>query len=607
MKAVDVREKYIKYFKSSPRDHKEIAPAPLVLENDPSTLFTSAGMQPLVPYLLGDAHPDGKRLVDSQPSIRLGDIEEVGDNRHITFFEMLGNWSLGDYFKSNQLRWIYEFLTKELLLDKERLWVSVFEGTEGVPKDTESFEIWKRIGISESKIVFYSAKKNWWSMTGTPSEMDVGHIGGPDSEIFYDFGEELHLHENSPYKNEKCHPNCDCGRFLEIGNSVFIQYKKVGEGKLEELPQKNVDFGGGLERMVAAINQNPDIFQTDLFLGIIGKIEEKYKIKYGESEEIDRSFRIIADHLRASIALISGGIYPSNKAHGYILRRLIRRAVLHAKSLSGGNFSGFPIIDLSENNIPIMVKPTSEISAIVEEEANKFAKAIDRGTKKLEDIISKGQKVSGNIAFDLYQSEGFPLELTLELAERKGVKFDQEDRKIFQEEFEKHKNLSRTTSSGVFKGGLADDSPEVVRFHTATHLLLACLRKVLGDHVVQKGQNITKDRSRFDFPNPEKLTDTQLKNIEDLINDIISQNLPVNYQVLPKDEALKTGAIHAFSEKYADIVKVYFVGRDLSSAISREFCGGPHVSYTGEIGRVKINKQEKIGSGLVRVYIVFQK
>jgi len=358
---------------------------------------------------------------------------------------------------------------------------------------------------------------------------------------------------------------------------------------------------------VAAINQNPDIFQTDLFSGIIGKIEEKYKIKYGESEEIDRSFRIIADHLRASIALISGGIYPSNKAHGYILRRLIRRAVLHAKSLSGGNYSGFPIIDLSENNIPIMVKPTSEISAIVEEEANKFAKAIDRGTKKLEDIISKGQKVSGNIAFDLYQSEGFPLELTLELAERKGVKFDQEDRKIFQEEFEKHKNLSRTTSSGVFKGGLADDSPEVVRFHTATHLLLACLRKVLGDHVVQKGQNITKDRSRFDFPNPEKLTDTQLKNIEDLINDIISQNLPVNYQVLPKDEALKTGAIHAFSEKYADIVKVYFVGRDLSNAISREFCGGPHVSYTGEIGHVKINKQEKIGSDLVRVYMVFQK
>ena len=607
MKAFEVREKFINFFEGSPRDHKEILPAPLVLESDPSTLFTSAGMQPLVPYLLGESHPNGKRLVDSQPSIRLGDVEEVGDNRHTTFFEMLGNWSLGDYFKAEQLSWVYEFLTKEISLDKERLWVSVFEGVEGVPKDTESASIWKKLGIPEEKIVFYNAKKNWWSMTGTPSEMNVGHIGGPDSEVFYDFGEDLHLHENSAFRNEKCHPNCDCGRFLEIGNSVFIQYKKVGEGKLEELPQKNVDFGGGLERMTAAVNQTPDIFKTDLFSGIIHRLEDEYKVEYGKNEEKDRDFRIIADHLRASIALISGGIYPSNKTHGYVLRRLIRRAVLHAKSLSGGIFSGFPIVDLSENKIPIALKSVTEINAVVKDEAEKFAKAIDRGTKKLEEIISKGQKVTGNVAFDLYQSEGFPLELTLEVAERKGVKFDPEDKKVFQEEFEKHRNLSRTTSAGVFKGGLADDSLEVVKLHTATHLLLACLRKVLGDHVVQKGQNITKDRSRFDFPNPEKLDERQLMEVENMINGIVSQNLPVKFEILPKDMALKTGAIHGFNEKYADTVKVYFVGDDIGSAVSREFCGGPHVSYTGEIGHVKINKQEKIGSGVIRVYMVLEK
>ena len=608
MDSKEIRDKFIKYFTDSPRNHKEIDPAPLVLENDPSTLFTSAGMQPLVPYLLGEVHPKGKKLVNSQPSIRLGDIEEVGDNRHITFFEMLGNWSLGDYFKDEQLPWIYEFITNELGIEKGRLWVSVFEGTKDVPKDEESYGIWKNLGLPDDKIIFYGAKKNWWSMTGTPEEMNVGHIGGPDSEMFYDFGEELHLHENSLYKNEMCHPNCDCGRFLEIGNSVFIQYKKVGEGKLEELPQKNVDFGGGLERITAVLNGDPDMFRTDLFSHNIKMLEEKYGRKYGDSEMFDRSFRIVADHLRASSALISGGVYPGNKAHGYILRRLIRRAVLHAKILSPkGEYLGLPIPDLSENKIPVPVKSVSEIENVINEESGKFAKAIDRGMKKLETIIDKGTVLTGNIAFDLYQTEGFPLELTLEAAERKGVKFSLEDKKQFQEEFEKHKNLSRTTSAGVFKGGLADDSPEVIKFHTATHLLLASLRKVLGDHVIQKGQNITKERSRFDFPNNEKLTDEQVKEVEETVNKVIAENVPVKFEVLPKDEALKTGAIHGFNEKYADTVKVYYVGENLDDAISREFCGGPHVGSTGEIGRVKINKQEKIGSGLVRVYMTLEK
>lgn len=607
MDSKEIRDKFIKYFTDSPREHKEIDPAPLVLENDPSTLFTSAGMQPLVPYLLGEVHPRGKRLVNSQPSIRLGDIEEVGDNRHTTFFEMLGNWSLGDYWKDEQLSWIYDFFTGELNIDKNRLWISVFEGASGVEKDVESFEIWKDLGISENKIVFYGDKKNWWSLKGTPKEMNIGDVGGPDSEVFYDFGEDRGFHERSVYKDSPCHPNCDCGRFLEIGNNVFIQYKKVGDDKLEELSQKNIDFGGGFERILAVVNNTPDIFKTDLFSGLIGNLEDIYKVKYGVSEESDRSLRIIADHLRASTALISGGVYPGNKAHGYILRRLIRRAVLHSKTLSKGEYLGLPVPDLNKNKIPIQLKPPSEIEIIIKEEADKFAKAIDRGMKKLETIIDKGTDLTGNIAFDLYQTEGFPLELTLEAAERRGVKFSLEDKKQFQEEFEKHKNLSRTTSAGVFKGGLADDSPEVIKFHTATHLLLASLRKILGDRVIQRGQNITKERSRFDFPNNEKLTDEQIKEVEEMINKIISDDIPVKFEVLPKDEALKTGAIHGFNEKYTDTVKVYYVGENLVDAVSREFCGGPHVSSTGEIGRVKINKQEKIGSGLVRVYMTLDK
>lgn len=604
MKAQDVREKYIKFFKSAPRNHEEIEPSPLVLENDPTTLFTSAGMQPLVPYLLGESHPKGKRLVDSQPSIRLGDIEEVGDNRHTTFFEMLGNWSLGDYFKADQLPWIFDFFTKELGLSKEKLWVSVFEGDKEVPKDTESFEIWKKIGIPEKRIIYYPAKKNWWSMTGTPSQMQVGHIGGPDSEVFYDFGEELHMHENSPFKNERCHPNCDCGRFLEIGNSVFIQYKKVTDTKLEELPQKNVDFGGGLERITAAVNNTPDVFKTDLFSGIIKEVEEKYGVEYGKSEEIDKSLRIIADHARAATALISSGIVPSNKTHGYVLRRLIRRTLMHLRKISDSGQISLPVVNLAEFGIPVEAKSPKYIEEVLLEETEKFKKVMDSGIKKLSAMVKNNQKITGEVAFDLYQSFGFPLELTLEMLESKGLKFTENDRNKFEKEFEKHKNQSRTTSAGVFKGGLADHSPEVVKLHTATHLLLASLRKVLGDQIMQKGQNITPERSRFDFPHTQKLTEDEIKKVEEMINEVIQKDLPVNFEVMPKEEALKTGAIHAFNEKYADTVKVYYVGESLNEAFSKEFCGGPHVNSTSEIGRVRIKKQEKIGSGLMRVYLV---
>jgi alanyl-tRNA synthetase len=603
--AKQLRKKYINFFKLDPRNHVEIAPAPLVLENDPTTLFTSAGMQPLVPYLMGRPHPKGKRLVDSQPSIRLGDIEEVGDNRHTTFFEMLGNWSLGDYFKEEQLSWIFEFFTKELGLPKQRLWVTVFEGDSQVPRDQESFEIWKKIGIPESRIIFYPASKNWWSMTGSPSEMQVGHIGGPDSEVFFDFGEDMGFHEKSNLSGMKCHPNCDCGRFLEIGNSVFIQYIKISEGQLKELPQKNVDFGGGLERILASVDNTPDVFSTDSFKEIIGELEERFRVKYGKDESIDRSLRIIADHARASTALISCGITPSNKAHGYVLRRLIRRSIVHAKRLSDQIF--MPFVDLWSCGVPISRVDREYVKKVLDEEIEKFERVLETGMKKISTIIKNKERISGKVAFDLYQSEGFPIELTLEILRDHGVELSQKDKALFQEEFEKHKERSRTTSAGIFKGGLADDSSQTIRLHTATHLLLASLRKVVGDHVVQKGQNITRERSRFDFPNPEKLTDEQLRKVEEMVNKAIEEDLPVEYQVMPINDALSSGAIHAFDERYGDTVKVYFIGRSWKDAFSREFCGGPHVKSTGEIGRVRIKKQEKIGLGLVRIYLAFDK
>jgi alanyl-tRNA synthetase len=618
MTAKEVREKYIKFFVGSPRNHKEINPAPLVLEDDPTTLFTSSGMQPLVPYLMGKEHPDGKRLVDSQPSIRLQDIEDVGDNRHTTFFEMLGNWSLGDYFKKEQLPWVWEFLTGELGLDPKRLYVTVYRGNEkfGVEKDLESVTIWKDIyrkdgikakdvdfpeekGMQNGRIFYY--EDNWWSRTGNPEQMPVGEIGGPDSEIFFEFPQVKH----DPRFGKVCHPNDDCGRFLEIGNSVFMQYKKVSDDKLEELPNKNVDFGGGFERILAAVNDTPDIFKTDLFEDLVRVSEDLFSVKYGEDESKTRSLRIIIEHLRASAMLISGNVVPANKAQGYVLRRLLRKAIFHSYLLNGSNFNNLVLpglIGLEKKDYPLELKQTDEINRIIKEEENRFVLAMEKGIKILEMEMKKGN-INGKLAFDLYQTNGIPLELTLEILQKNGINFSDRDKKLFEEEFEKHKDTSRSTSAGVFKGGLADHSPEVIKFHTATHLLLASLRKVVGDHIVQKGQNITKDRVRFDFPHPRKLTDEETVKVEDVINDVIERNLPVNFKIMTKDEALATGAAHTFNEKYADTVKVYFVGNSLEDAFSKEFCGGPHVARTGEIGRVRIKKQEKIGANLIRIYL----
>jgi len=562
-----VREKYLKFFEK--RGHVIIPPAPLVLEKDTTTLFNSSGMQPLVPYLMGQKHELGKRLVDYQPAVRTGDIDEVGDNRHLTYFEMLGNWSLGDYFKDEQLPWIWEFLTEELGLSKEKLYVSVFEGNDSVPEDTTSFNIWKKLGVHEDHIFEYGVKKNWWSRSGTPDAMPVGEIGGPDSEIFFQFDGVKHTKEFG----EKCHPNCDCGRFLEIGNSVFIQYKKNEKGELEELPQKNVDFGGGLERITAALNNDPDVFKTDIYWPIIEKLEKINGKKYDEEKV---TFRIIADHLRASEALIKDGVVPSNKMHGYVLRRLIRRVATKTDSVD----------KLTDNQVIL-------------EEVSKFKVSLDKGLKE----INKINEMTGKIAFDLYQSYGFPLELTVELFKDKGQEVNLEE---FRKEFEKHKDASRSTSKGMFRGGLEDHSEETTKLHTATHMLHASLRKVLGESVSQKGSHITAERLRFDFSYPNKLTEVQVKEVFDMVNRAIEEDLPVSFIETTPAEAIKMGALHFFAEKYGEKIKMYTIGSD-KDFFSREICGGPHVTSTGLLGHARMIKQEKIGSGIIRIYVGLSK
>jgi len=584
MSSDEIREKYLKFFEE--RGHVRIKPSPLVLEDDPTTLFTSAGMQPLVPYLKGEPHPKGKRLVDIQPSFRTVDIDEVGDNRHLTFFEMLGNWSLGDYFKRDQIEWCLEFFVEELGLPKDKLWVSVFNGTKEVPEDKEAKEIWKSLGIPEERIRAYGVDKNWWSRSGTPEAMPTGEIGGPDSEVFFDFGTP-----HDPKFGKVCHPNCDCGRFIEIGNSVFIQYQKNGDGSLSELPQKNVDFGGGLERVAAAVNNNPDIFQTDIFKPIIVKLEGETKNKYGEGEEKDRRFRIVADHIRAAIAIASEGVYPSNKHQGYILRRLIRRAALNLQKLTGSS-----AVRVSEEMVGSFAdKP--EIASVIGEEVDKFETALKKG----QELIKKDPQMD---PFNLYQSYGIPYEIAEEIFHGAGRKLTEKDKKGFEQKFMKHQELSRELSAGVFKGGLLDTSEQVVRLHTATHLIHAALRKVLGESVSQKGSNITAERLRFDFSHPQKLTDEEIKKVEKLVNEVVEKNLPVSFEEEGLDKAIVEGALAFFGERYAGKVKVYTIGPSTGSGspFSKEICGGPHVAHTSEVGRVRIVKQEKLGTGVVRIY-----
>lgn len=593
MTTKEVREKYLNFFKKN--GHKEITPSPLVIESDPTTLFTSAGMQQLVPYLKGERHPQGARLVDIQPSIRMQDLDEVADNRHFSFFEMLGNWSLGDYFKKEQLEFIWRFFTEEMELDPRRLHVSVFEGSDEVPKDTESYEIWKKLGVDEKHIHFYDAQKNWWSRAGEPGKMPSGEIGGPDSEIFFEFEKVSH----DPKFGKFCHPNCDCGRFLEVGNSVFMQYQKSEKGKLVELPQKNVDFGGGLERVVAATNSDPDIFHIDIFLGVIGKIENEVGVRYNSDPIKDKSFRIIADHLRGTVNLLSEGVVPGNKLHGYALRRLIRRSMFHFHLLGSG-ISGGAVSHIAEeyrNFYPNVDKNWQLIEENLTNESTRFEAALKRGLLKLTKAVSDGVEINGEFAFDLYQTEGFPLELTMEILNQNGISFTSEEKNAFEEEFAKHKENSRSSSAGMFKGGLAEASEITTKLHTATHLLQASLRQILGNQVGQKGSHITSERLRFDFSYPQKLTDDEIKKVEGMINSKIKEDIPVTMAEMTLEQAISEGAMHFFAEKYGNRVKVYSIGQ-----FSKEVCGGPHVNHTGELGGVRIIKQEKIGAGIIRIY-----
>lgn len=614
----DIRAKYLNYFKS--QGHAVIPSASLVPENDPTTLFTGSGMQPMVPYLLGEKHPLGTRITDSQKCFRSQDIEEVGDNRHTTFFEMLGNWSLGDYFKKEQILWMFTFLTQELGLDPSKLYVSVFRGNDaiGIPKDEEAIAMWQErfasvgidakavdnaeeLGMQGGRIFSYPEKKNWWSRAGVPGNMPVGEPGGPDTEMFWDFGAEQQLHENSPWKDEPCHVNCDCGRFMEIGNNVFMQYVKTEEGFVE-LPQRNVDFGGGLERMAAAVNGNPDVFLLDLFDGARGIMERLSGKKYGENTDETFAFRVVLDHIRAATFLIGDNVLPSNKDQGYFVRRLIRRAVRFARRLGVAEALvrevSAAFIDTYGAHYPVLAEKREDILKAIEAEESKFAKTIESGLRELKKIVERSGSFTATDAFNLYQSYGFPLELTTEELHRShSLKVDEE---AFRAEFKKHQDLSRAGSEQKFAGGLADHSVATTKLHTATHLLHQALRDVLGSHVAQKGSNITAERLRFDFSHGEKMTPEQIAKVEEIVNAQIKAAHPVSFELLSVDEAKARGAIGLFEDKYAAVdggkIKVYFMGD-----YSKEICGGPHVNNTSELGGIKIQKEEAVSAGVRRI------
>ncbi len=633
MRTSELRKKYLDFFAA--KGHVVIPSSSLIPENDPTTLFTGSGMQPMVPYLLGQKHSQGTRITDSQKCFRSQDIEEVGDNRHTTFFEMLGNWSLGDYFKQEQIPWMWEFLTEVVGLDPKKLYFTCFKGNEelGIPRDTESAELWQKLfkeknieaSIGENpekngmqnneRIFYYSEKKNWWSRSGVPGNMPVGEPGGPDTEMFWDFGIELGLHENSEWKNVPCHVNCDCGRFMEIGNNVFMEYQKTEKG-FEKLKQKNVDFGGGLERIAAALNNNPDVFEIDLFGSIKSKLEDISGRQYDENIESTYAFRVIMDHLRAATFLISDGSIPSNKDQGYFTRRLIRRSVRYATQLGiTKNFAGEisdAIVEMYHEAYPELGIKKETIRLEMEKEEKKFGATIQKGTKELEKILKSEKTVTGKHAFDLYQNFGFPKELTIEIAKQmSGSNIDVHE---YNAEFKKHQDLSRAGSEQKFKGGLADHSEMSVKYHTATHLLHAAVQKVLGPHAVQKGSNITPERLRFDFAHGEKMTFEQVKAVEDLVNAAIARDYPVSFQILPIEEAKKLGAMGLFGDKYGDTVKVYSIGdpKELPIAdasaptFSRELCGGPHVEHTGVIGKFKILKEEAVSAGVRRIKAIVE-
>ena len=584
MKAIEIRNKYLEFFKK--HGHAVIPSASLIPENDPSVLFTTAGMQPLVPYLLGEKHPEGTRLTDYQKCVRTNDIDEVGDNRHLTYFEMLGNWSLGDYFKEESIKMSFEFLTKELQIPVEKLSVTCFAGDEDCPRDEVSAKVWKDAGILDGHIYFYGKDDNWWI---------AGEEGpcGPDTEMFYDTGK--------PACGPDCQPSCDCGKYVEVWNNVFMEYYKDKNG-YSKLKQQNVDTGLGLERMTMLLQGKETPFDTELFLPVMEKIQELQKVDNIESR------RIIAEHLRSSMMIIADGGRPSNIDRGYVLRRLIRRMIRHMNKLQIDLSELSNLIDINVDNLkemyPELEQNRETIKNVINEEKDKFVKTLTHGEREFQKEMQKAKEngkteIDANVVFRLYDTYGFPPEVTKELADENGMTVDL---KGFEELFKEHQEKSRQGSTQKFKGGLADQNEKTIAYHTATHLLHQALRTVLGDHVKQSGSNITEERLRFDFTHPQKMTKEEIQKVEDLVNEQIQRDLQVTCEEMSYEDAKKSGAIGLFTDKYGDKVKVYTIGD-----FSKEICGGPHVTHTGDMGRFKIKKEESSSSGIRRIKAVLIK
>jgi alanyl-tRNA synthetase len=627
MNAQDIRNEYLKFFEQ--RGHKVIPRALLVPQNDPSTLFTGSGMQPMIPYLLGEEHPEGKRIADSQTCLRAQDIEEVGDNRHTTFFEMLGNWSLGDYFKAEQVPWMWEFLTDVVKLDPAKLYVTCFIGAPeyDIPKDTEAADLWAKLfaekglsngiadigseedgytrGIKEGeRIFYYDGSKNWWSRNGKPENTPVGDPCGPDSEMFYDFGTP-----HNPEYGAECHPNCDCGRFMEIGNNVFMAYRKVAEGTFEPLDAPNIDHGSGLERIAAAAINDPDVFKISVLWPIIEKLE---KISGKTYDSHTNAMRVIADHLRAATFLAVDGVVPSNKEQGYVMRRLVRRAVRFAFDLGvEQNFlpEVVPVVaDMYQADMPDVQANRDKVIEVLVKEEKVFRQTLRKGINELQKL--SGGTVGGADIFKLYDTYGFPVELSTEEAFKQGIELSADWQKEFNDQMAEQRSRSQTAAKGVFKGGLGGQTLQHKKYHTATHLMYQALRTVLGDHVIQHGSNITEERLRFDFSHPDKVTPEQLKQVEDIVNEQIQKDLKVSYAEYPTDVARgEMGALGAFGDRYGDTVKVYkMIADGEDKPFSFEICGGPHVDHTMQLAedgkRFKILKEESSSSGIRRIKAV---
>ena len=587
MQVKELREVYQQFFEA--RGHRRIPSAPLLPENDPTVLFTTAGMQPLVPFLLGEAHPMGQRLVNVQRCIRTGDIDEVGDSSHLTFFEMLGNWSLGDYFKRESLAWSYEFLTQVLSIPLDKLAVTVFAGDADAPRDEESAEIWRALGVPQERIYFLPREDNWWGPVGSTGPC------GPDSEIFYDTGRPDH---------PGCQPGCHCGKWFEIWNNVFMMYNRTATGQLERLQRPNVDTGMGLDRTIASLNQYDDIFMIDTLRPLIDRLEQLSGRRYADDP---RPFRIVADHLRAATFAIADGAKPSNVEAGYIVRRLLRRAIRYGRELGIQQHfcAGFSeaVLDIFADAYPILAQNRHVIAEEMEREETKFKATLERGLHEYRKVVEHlrqagGTLISGEVAFNLYETFGFPLALTVELAREEGLQVDEARFDALEIE---HRELSRRGTEQKFKGGLADHAEQTTRLHTATHLLHAALRQVLGPAVQQKGSNITVERLRFDFSYPSKLTDEQLQQVEQIVNEQIERDSAISCETMSLDQALAAGALAFFGEKYGEQVKVYTI-----DAFSKEVCGGPHVLHTGELGGFRIVKQEAVGQGVRRIRAVLE-